>query len=100
VDAERAELVRRAEALAEGERALERRRELDQSAGQELRARQAEIDSLRAENAALRAEVVALRERAVGQEETIGRMMAAGQKLIRQRNELRARVPHPDGATT
>jgi len=101
VVAEQENLTRRAEALARSERAMERRREeLDATEGPVGRELQAEVERLQGENAALRAEVADLRERAAGQEEMIGRMMAAGQRLIRQRDELRAKVLPADRSPT
>jgi hypothetical protein len=94
-------LARRAEAVAAGERELERARaELGRTTGEERRAEQAELERLRAENAGLRAEIAELQTRAAGQDETIARMMAAGQRLIKQRDELRAKVPHGDRTAT
>lgn len=67
--------------------------------------RQAELVRLRAEVAELRAArqrdaaaIAELREQAGGQAETIERMMAAGQRLIKQRDALRAKVRLADRA--
>lgn len=114
VAAEREKLAGRAEALARGEEALARRQqELGASEGDARRELQAELDRLRGEVTELRAEVAELQAsgqrdaaavaelqgqlaaaaaQAASQRETIERMMAAGQKLIRQRDELRAKV--------
>lgn len=100
VAAERENLARRVEAVAGEERAQERRRrELDE-AEKDVRERAVELDRLRGENADLRAEVTELRERATGQAETIERMVIAGQRLIRQRDELRAKVQSGAGVAT
>lgn len=114
VAAERVDLARRAEALAHAERTLEQRRgtlcEAEDGVRRQLHEWQAEVERLRAENAGLTAELEELRgrladaverytaaaEQAAGQAETIEKMMAAGQRLIRQRDDLRVQVQTAD----